>query len=47
VALILGIDRLLDMFRTAINITGDLAVCTAIARAEGEPLRVPEKGGVQ
>ncbi|SET68774.1 Na+/H+-dicarboxylate symporter [Natronincola peptidivorans] len=36
IALIMGIDRLLDMSRTAINITGD-AVCTAIiAKAEGE-----------
>lgn len=36
IALIMGIDRLLDMSRTAINITGD-AVCTLIiAKAEGE-----------
>jgi proton glutamate symport protein len=41
VALILGVDRLLDMFRTTINITGDLAVCTAMARAEGDDLRTP------
>ena len=41
VALILGVDRLLDMFRTTINITGDLAVCTAMARAEGDELRTP------
>jgi len=36
VALIMGVDRVLDMSRTAINITGD-AVCTLIvAKAEGE-----------
>lgn len=36
IALIMGIDRLLDMTRTAINITGD-AVCTLIiAKTEGE-----------
>jgi Na+/H+-dicarboxylate symporter len=29
IALIMGIDRILDMMRTAVNITGD-AVCTAI-----------------
>lgn len=29
IALIMGIDRILDMTRTAVNITGD-AVCTAI-----------------
>ncbi|MEW9121063.1 MAG: dicarboxylate/amino acid:cation symporter [Thermotaleaceae bacterium] len=36
IALIIGIDRILDMARTAINITGD-AVCTLIiAKSEGE-----------
>lgn len=37
-ALILGMDRLLDMFRTAVNVTGDLAVTTVMAVAEGETL---------
>ena len=36
IALIIGIDRILDMSRTTVNITGD-AVCTLImAKAEGE-----------
>ncbi|MFT9495963.1 dicarboxylate/amino acid:cation symporter [Anaerosolibacter sp.] len=36
IALIIGIDRILDMSRTAINITGD-AICTIIvAKSEGE-----------
>jgi Na+/H+-dicarboxylate symporter len=36
IALIMGIDRILDMSRTAVNITGD-AVCTLIvAKGEGE-----------
>ena len=36
IALIIGVDRLLDMTRTVVNITGD-AVCTLlIARTEGE-----------
>lgn len=36
IVLIIGIDRILDMCRTAINVTGD-AVCTIIiAKAEGE-----------
>ncbi|MCJ7689178.1 MAG: dicarboxylate/amino acid:cation symporter, partial [Clostridiaceae bacterium] len=36
IALIIGIDRILDMCRTAINITGD-AICTIIvAKSEGE-----------
>ena len=38
IALILGVDRLLDMFRTAMNVTGDLAVSSAIAVSEGETL---------
>ena len=29
IALIMGIDRILDMSRTAVNITGD-AVCTTV-----------------
>ncbi len=35
IALILGIDRILDMCRTVLNITGDAACATAIARTEG------------
>ena len=30
------IDRILDMTRTAINVTGDAAVATLIAQSEGE-----------
>jgi len=36
IALIMGIDRLLDMSRTAINITGDAACSMIIAKKEGE-----------
>lgn len=36
IALILGVDRLLDMLRTAVNITGDAAVSVAIASSEGK-----------
>ncbi|HSJ25575.1 MAG TPA: dicarboxylate/amino acid:cation symporter [Longimicrobiales bacterium] len=38
IALILGVDRLLDMVRTAVNVTGDLTAATVIARSEGEEL---------
>ena len=34
IALILGVDRLLDMCRTATNVTGDAAVAAAIASGE-------------
>lgn len=34
IALIIGVDRLLDMTRTAVNVTGDAAVTCAVARSE-------------
>ena len=36
IALIMGVDRLLDMIRTAVNITGDSVVSCIVARSEGE-----------
>ena len=36
IGLILGIDRLLDMLRTAVNVTGDSAVTCAVAVSEGQ-----------
>lgn len=36
IALILGIDRLLDMTRTAVNITGDAAVTCIVAKSQGQ-----------
>jgi Na+/H+-dicarboxylate symporter len=35
IALIIGVDRLLDMLRTAINITGDATVTCVVAASEG------------
>ena len=34
IALILGVDRILDMLRTTTNVTGDAAVCAIIAHSE-------------
>ena len=34
IGLILGVDRLLDMVRTAVNVTGDAAVTCIVARSE-------------
>jgi Na+/H+-dicarboxylate symporter len=34
IALIMGVDRLLDMMRTAVNITGDAVVAMIVARSE-------------
>ncbi len=36
IALIIGVDRLLDMLRTAVNVTGDASVSTIVARSEGQ-----------
>jgi Na+/H+-dicarboxylate symporter len=38
IALILGVDRILDMLRTAVNVTGDLTAASFVARTEGEAL---------
>ena len=38
VALILGVDRILDMFRTAVNVTGDMSATVMVAATEGEQL---------
>jgi Na+/H+-dicarboxylate symporter len=35
IALILGVDRILDMARTAVNVTGDVTVACIVARSEG------------
>ncbi|MFK7843672.1 MAG: dicarboxylate/amino acid:cation symporter, partial [Rhodothermales bacterium] len=40
IALILGVDRILDMCRTVTNVTGDVAVATIVAASEGQ-LKVP------
>ncbi|MCK9468719.1 MAG: cation:dicarboxylase symporter family transporter, partial [Porticoccaceae bacterium] len=34
IALIIGVDRLLDMVRTAVNITGDGVVSCIVAKSE-------------
>ena len=39
-ALLAGVDRLLEMPRTAVNVTGDMVVCGIVAKSEGETLDV-------
>ena len=34
IGIILGVDRILDMCRTVVNVTGDLAIATCVARSE-------------
>ncbi|RYH01734.1 dicarboxylate/amino acid:cation symporter [Salipiger sp. IMCC34102] len=36
IAIILGVDRLMDMIRTAVNITGDAIVTSIVAKGEGK-----------
>ncbi len=36
IALIAGVDRILDMIRTSVNVTGDAACAVVVARSEGE-----------
>lgn len=43
IAIIFPIDRILDMCRTVVNVTGDATVCTIIAHSEGE-LEFPPPG---
>jgi DAACS family dicarboxylate/amino acid:cation (Na+ or H+) symporter len=35
IAIILGVDRILDMCRTVLNVVGDLTIATYVARSEG------------
>ena len=37
-AIVLAVDRILDMCRTAVNVTSDLAITALVARTEGEEL---------
>jgi DAACS family dicarboxylate/amino acid:cation (Na+ or H+) symporter len=41
IALVLGVDRLLDMGRTVVNVTGDLVCAACIQRGENAPDPAP------
>lgn len=43
IALILGVDRLLDMCRTTLNVIGDLAAATYVNYTEGHRLEIPRE----
>ncbi len=43
VALVLGVDRILDMCRTSVNITGDACCAVVVASTEGEDLKLTVK----
>jgi DAACS family dicarboxylate/amino acid:cation (Na+ or H+) symporter len=47
IGIIFGVDRLLDMCRTVLNVTGDITAAVVVARSEGVlevPVVVPEAG---
>jgi DAACS family dicarboxylate/amino acid:cation (Na+ or H+) symporter len=37
IGLVLGVDRLLDMCRTVLNVSGDLAAAVVVSKGEGAP----------
>lgn len=43
IGIVLGIDRILDMSRTVLNVTGDMAIACCVAELEGRPLAIPEE----
>ncbi len=46
IAIVLGVDRILDMCRTTLNVTGDLAAAAYVAKSEGADL-VPKVEGAE
>ena len=42
IAIVLGLDRILDMCRTTLNVVGDLTAATYVARSEGHKLLTAE-----
>jgi Na+/H+-dicarboxylate symporter len=37
IAMVIGVDRVLDMCRTVVNVTGDMVTATFVAGAESQP----------
>lgn len=42
IGMILGVNNILDMCRTTVNVTGDLVVASYVSRSEGHPLRLAD-----
>ncbi|OGD11987.1 MAG: hypothetical protein A2Y86_01810 [Candidatus Aminicenantes bacterium RBG_13_62_12] len=45
ITLIMGVERILDIFRTSMNISGDIATAAVVAHSEGERLGPKIKEG--
>jgi Na+/H+-dicarboxylate symporter len=41
ISLIFAVDRILDMCRTVVNVTGDATVATIVAKTENELIPLP------
>ncbi|HKP35251.1 MAG TPA: dicarboxylate/amino acid:cation symporter [Pyrinomonadaceae bacterium] len=46
IAIIIGVDRILDMCRTTLNVAGDITAATFVARSEGYELLKPQKPAI-
>lgn len=46
IAIILGVDRILDMCRTTLNVAGDITAATFVARSEGYELLKPHEPAI-
>jgi DAACS family dicarboxylate/amino acid:cation (Na+ or H+) symporter len=46
IAIILGVDRILDMCRTTLNVVGDITAATFVARSEGYELLRPHEPAI-
>jgi DAACS family dicarboxylate/amino acid:cation (Na+ or H+) symporter len=46
IAIILGVDRILDMCRTTLNVVGDITAATFVARSEGYELLKPHQPAI-
>lgn len=40
IGLVIGVDRILDMLRTSVNVYGDTCVAVIVAKSEGETLKI-------
>lgn len=43
IGIALGVDRILDMSRTVLNVTGDIAIAACVAQWEGQSVETPEE----
>jgi DAACS family dicarboxylate/amino acid:cation (Na+ or H+) symporter len=47
IAIIIGVDRILDMSRTVPNVTGDVLTSLIVTKSEKLPLEIPPEAALQ